>query len=50
MALFFHDCYVAPREDSLQAGPVIASFGPVGIHKFRDEDTVIRKDSQIASI
>ena len=50
MTLFVYNSYVAPRKDALKACPRIESFGPVGIHKLCDEDTVVGKNSQVASI
>lgn len=50
LLLVVYNSNVAPRENAFQTGPFIASLGPVGIHELRDEDAILRRDSQITGI
>lgn len=44
------DAHVAPRKDALEPRPLIASFGPVGVHPLGHGDVVVGQEGQVAGV
>lgn len=48
--LLIQDLDIAPWENALGARPLVAAFGPVGVHELGDGDSVVGQESQVPGI